>query len=124
MDDICFVIMPFGYGFDELYEKVYVPAIKASGLVPLRADEIYDNQPILQDINQSIYHAKVILADVTGRNPNVNYELGMAHALKQEVVILTSEPKDVPSDYRHLRYIQYKDVYKRQLQCLHHLYHK
>lgn len=107
MDDICFVIMPFGHDFDVLYEKVYVPAIKASGLVPLRADEIYDNQPILQDINQSIHHAKVILADVTGRNPNVNYELGMAHALKKEVVILTSEPNDVPSDYRHLRYIQY-----------------
>lgn len=77
------------------------------GLSPLRADEIYDNQPIIRDITQSIHHAKVILADVTGRNPNVNYELGIAHALKKEVILLTAEAKDVPSDYRHLRYLQY-----------------
>ena len=83
MDNICFVIMPFGIGFDDLYEKVYVPAIQSQGLSPLRADEIYDNQPIIRDITQSIHHAKVILADVTGRNPNVNYELGIAHALKK-----------------------------------------
>ena len=43
MDNICFVIMPFGIGFDDLYEKVYVPAIQSQGLSPLRADEIYDN---------------------------------------------------------------------------------
>ena len=86
MDNICFVIMPFGIGFDDLYEKVYVPAIQSQGLSPLRADEIYDNQPIIRDITQSIHHAKVILADVTGRNPNVNYELGIAHALKKEVI--------------------------------------
>ena len=107
MDNICFVIMPFGIGFDDLYEKVYVPAIQSQGLSPLRADEIYDNQPIIRDITQSIHHAKVILADVTGRNPNVNYELGIAHALKKEVILLTAEAKDVPSDYRHLRYLQY-----------------
>ena len=95
MDNICFVIMPFGIGFDDLYEKVYVPAIQSQGLSPLRADEIYDNQPIIRDITQSIHHAKVILADVTGRNPNVNYELGIAHALKKEVILLTAEAKDV-----------------------------
>lgn len=107
MDNICFVIMPFGHGYDELYEKIYVPAIEASGLKPLRADEIYDNQPIIHDISQSIHNAKVILADVTGRNPNVNYELGIAHALEKEVVILTAAQADVPSDYKHLRYILY-----------------
>lgn len=99
--------MPFGDGFDELYEKVYVPAIEASGLAPLRADEIYNNQPIIHDIDQLIDNAKVILADVTGRNPNVNYELGIAHALKKEVMILTAVESDVPSDYKHLRYIYY-----------------
>lgn len=107
MDNICFVIMPFGIGFDDLYEKVYVPAIQSQGLSPLRADEIYDNQPIIRDITQSIHHAKVILADVTGRNPNVNYELGIAHALKKEVILLTAEKNDVPSDYHHWRYLQY-----------------
>lgn len=104
---IGFVIMPFGDGFDDIYKEIYVPAIKAAGLEPLRADEIYDNQPIIQDINHSIHSAKVILADVTGRNPNVNYELGAAHALGKEVIILTAKSEDVPSDYRHIRYIKY-----------------
>ena len=104
---IGFVIMPFGDGFDDIYKEVYAPAIKAAGLEPLRADEIYDNQPIIQDINHSIHSAKVILADVTGRNPNVNYELGAAHALGKEVIIITAKSEDVPSDYRHIRYIKY-----------------
>lgn len=102
-----FVIMPFGKGFDDIYEKIYAPAIRKVGLEPLRADEIYNNQPIIQDIQNSIHNAKVILADVTGRNPNVNYELGAAHALGKEVIILTANPEDVPSDYRHIRYIEY-----------------
>ena len=59
----------------------------------MRADEIYDNRPIIQDIQNSIHNAKVILADVTGRNPNVNYELGAAHALNKEVIILTANSK-------------------------------
>lgn len=102
-----FVIMPFGADFDDLYEKIYAPVIRKVGLEPLRADEIYDNRPIIQDIQNSIHNAKIILADVTGRNPNVNYELGAAHALNKEVIILTANSQDVPSDYRHIRYIKY-----------------
>lgn len=102
-----FVIMPFGADFDDLYEKIYAPVIRKVGLEPLRADEIYDNRPIIQDIQNSIHNAKIILADVTGRNPNVNYELGAAHALNKEVIILTANSQDVPSDYRHIKYIEY-----------------
>ena len=107
MAEICFVIMPFGGRFDEIYTQIYAPAIQSMGLEPLRADEIYDNQAIFQDIDRCIQEAAVILADVTGRNPNVNYELGAAHALKKEVIIVTAEPKDVPFDYRHIRYLAY-----------------
>ncbi len=105
---IGFVIMPFGNGFDEIYKEIYAPAIASAGLTPLRADEIYDNQAIAQDIYHSIHNAEVILADVTGKNPNVNYELGAAHALGKEVIITTASGSDVPSDYRHLRYIEYR----------------
>ena len=55
-----FVIMPFGKGFDDIYEKIYAPAIRKVGLEPLRADEIYNNQPIIQDIQNSIHNARVI----------------------------------------------------------------
>lgn len=107
MSNFCFVIMPFGGQFDDIYQKIYKPAIQSAGLEALRADDIYDNQPIIQDIKQSIKNATLILAEVTGRNPNVNYELGIAHGLEKEVIIVTSNPEDVPSDYRHLRYLRY-----------------
>ena len=107
MEKTCFVVMPFGGQFDEIYSEIYKPAIQAMGLKPLRADDIYDNRPIIQDIKQSIQNADIILAEVTGRNPNVNYELGIAHALDKEVIIITSNSEDVPSDYRHYRYLQY-----------------
>lgn len=107
MDNCCFVVMPFGVEFDRIYRYIYQPAIKEAGLEPLRADDIYDNQPIIQDIKQSIQNATLVLADVTGRNANVNYELGIAHGLGKEVIIVTSNQNDVPSDYRHLRYLSY-----------------
>lgn len=107
MENFCFVVMPFSDSFTEIYEEIYIPAIQSVGLEPLRADAIYDNQAIIHDIKQSIQDATLILAEVTGRNPNVNYELGIAHALEKEVVIVTSNSEDVPSDYRHLRYIRY-----------------
>lgn len=107
MRNICFVVMPFGGTFDEIYRQIYKPAIQEVGLEPLRADDIYDNQSLIGDIKQSIQNATLVLAEVTGRNPNVNYELGMAHALGKEVIIVTSSSEDVPSDYRHLRYLCY-----------------
>lgn len=107
MKNFCFVVMPFSESFNAIYREIYIPAIQAVGLKPLRADAIYDNQSIIHDIKQSIKDATLVLAEVTGRNPNVNYELGMAHALEKEVVIVTSNKDDVPSDYRHLRYIHY-----------------
>ena len=107
MENFCFVVMPFGGQFDEIYDQIYKPALQEVGLKPLRADDIYDNQPIIQDIKKSIQNATLILAEVTGRNPNVNYELGIAHGLGKEVIIVTSNREDIPSDYRHLRYLHY-----------------
>ena len=54
MKNFCFVVMPFGGLFDDIYQQIYTPAIREMGLEPLRADDIYDNQPIIQDILQSI----------------------------------------------------------------------
>ncbi|MCI9614239.1 MAG: hypothetical protein HFG93_03660 [Dorea sp.] len=107
MEKVCFVVMPFGGKFDEIYRRIYIPVIRKAGLEPRRADDIYDNRPIIQDIWDAIQNAEVILADVTGRNPNVNYELGLAHGLGKEVIIVTSNLEDVPFDYRHLRCICY-----------------
>jgi hypothetical protein len=103
----CFVIMPFGSYFDGYYANVMRPAILAVGLSCVRADEIYGTGAIVDDIYRAIQSADICVADVTGRNPNVSYELGMAHALGKPVLLLTQSIADVPFDYRHLRLISY-----------------
>ena len=79
--DICFIIMPFGGWLDGYYEAIYRPAILAAGLEPHRADDQFHPSAIVHDIWEYTREAKVVLVDLTGRNPNDFYELGLAHAL-------------------------------------------
>src|SRR5712692_3173688 len=78
---LCFVLIPFHSPFLEYYEGIVKPAAEAAGLDALQADEIYGTGPIIQDIWGSIWSASIVVADVTGKNPNVNYELGICHTL-------------------------------------------
>jgi hypothetical protein len=103
----CFVIMPFGQPFDRYYLNIFVPAITAVGLKPLRADSIFSPSTIMADVWQFTRQAVVVLADVTGKNPNVFYELGLAHAAGKPVVIVTNGLEDVPFDLKGLRVIEY-----------------
>jgi hypothetical protein len=79
--DTCFTIMPLGGWFDQFYLEIYKPAIESTGLSPRRADDLYRPRTIVHDIWEYTRNAKVILADLTGKNPNVFYELGLGHAL-------------------------------------------
>jgi hypothetical protein len=99
--------MPFREPFNAYYSEILKPAIETVGLRPLRADEIYGTKAVITDIWNAIWRARVIIADVTGRNPNVNYELGLCHALGMPTILITKDSNDVPFDYRHRRYIQY-----------------
>lgn len=74
--DSCFVMMPFGEWFDGYYQEIYAPAIKDAGFEPIRADQIFDTGSVVEQIWQQIEKSKVLLADLTGKNPNVFYELG------------------------------------------------
>lgn len=103
----CFVISPFGAPFDEYYQKVFSPAVAKADVEPIRGDDVYGTGAIIEDIFSAIMNSAFVLADVTGRNPNVNYELGVAHALGKPAVIVTQSVDDVPFDYRHLRVIVY-----------------
>ncbi|HEX3745946.1 MAG TPA: hypothetical protein VHW09_18520 [Bryobacteraceae bacterium] len=84
--DICFVIMPFGGWLDDYYKAIYRPAIEAANLEPHRADDLFRPSTIVNDIWAYTRKAKLLLADLTGKNPNVFYELGLAHALAKPVV--------------------------------------
>jgi predicted transcriptional regulator len=104
---LCFVLMPFSDLFFLNYEEAIRPALEAAGLRGVHAGEIFGTREIMEDIWESICVARVIVADVTGRNPNVFYELGIAHTLGKECVVLTQNSQDVPFDITARRYIQY-----------------
>lgn len=103
---LCFVIMPFEEKLNEVYNAI-AKALQEYGLSPLRADRIFDTRPIMISIMQKMGEAEVIIADVTDRNPNVFYELGMAHVVKDKVILITQKMEDVPFDLRHFRHITY-----------------
>jgi hypothetical protein len=110
-NDTCFVMMPFAAPLGEYYSKIYEPAIKKAGLNPLRADaDIFGTGKIIDQIWTGINSAKVLIAELTSRNPNVFYELGLAHALRKPVVLICSNEEDVPFDLKHIRVIYY-DLY-------------
>ena len=79
--------MPFGPPVGEYYEKIYAPAIQKAGLRPVRADaDIFGTGKIIDQISRK-NAAKVLVAELTSRNPNVFYELGLAHALENRLYL-------------------------------------
>ena len=106
-DGNCFVIMSFEEPFDKYYQSILVPAISDAGLKPSRADEIFSVRPVITDIWESIKSATLVIADLTGRNPNVLYELGLCHGSGKSAIIITQSIEDVPFDLKHRRCIVY-----------------
>ena len=103
-----FVIMPFTAELDPVYEFVIKPALDDAGFkAVLRADESANQQLIMRDVIVSIDEAQLIIADLTGGNPNVFYELGVAHALNRPVILMTQSIEELPFDLASYRVIQY-----------------
>jgi len=103
----CFTIMPFGGWFDDYYMGIYKPAIEAAGMDAVRADDLYRPSTIVNDIWDCTQKSSIVLADLTGKNANVFYELGLAHALAKPAILVTETMDDVPFDLRALRVIEY-----------------
>ncbi|HLE75249.1 MAG TPA: hypothetical protein VI864_04300 [Candidatus Bathyarchaeia archaeon] len=105
----CFVLMPFRPNFERLYKDHIKPTIEKVGYETLKANDLYTTSPIIEDIWEQINKSKLILADVTGKNANVFYELGIAHTVGKDTIIITQNDEDVPFDLKHLRYFRYED---------------
>jgi hypothetical protein len=106
--NLCFVLMPFGSKWSRpLFEKHIVPACTREGFSALRADDIYGVSGIMQQVWLYVNRARIIIADLTTRNPNVFYEVGLAHALGKDVILTTQTMDDVPFDLRAIRCIVY-----------------
>ena len=103
----CFIVMPFGQEWSADVHRILAEACIAAGVRPVRGDDLFTPTDILEDIWQSINAADFLIADITGRNPNVLYELGIAHALAKPVLILSREAVDIPIDLATRRVILY-----------------
>ena len=100
------VMMPFAAEFDQVYELLRQIA-EDLFIDCLRADDIWENDAIIQDVFSLIYRSRIVICDCTGRNANVFYEAGIAHTLGRDVILITQNPDDIPFDLRHLRFIPY-----------------
>lgn len=80
-----------------------------------RADQSFSTKPVREKIADYIRDADIVVADCTGNNPNVLYELGIAHAMDTDVVLITQDAMDqVPSDIRLFEFIKYDLGYHRE----------
>jgi len=113
-----FVIMPFNEDMNKIYEDVIKPQILDLGVEVGRADDIDKGQKnIMADIVKSICEADLVIADLTTRNPNVFYELGLAHAAKVPTFTIVQSTETIPFDLTQYRHFVYSTHY-RQIDAL------
>lgn len=103
-----FVIMPFNQQNNEVYQDFIKGVCEKRGLGCCRSDDTLSSTNIINDIWELINNSELIIADCTGKNPNVFYELGIAHTLGKKVLMVTTDIEDIPFDIRHLRLLKYK----------------
>lgn len=104
-----FVIMPFEPQFNDIYELGIKAAVSELGFRCSRVDEMEFNSAILDKIVESIQRATIIIADLSIQSPNVYYELGYAHCLKKEVILIAKEINKVPFDLSGFNVLVYQD---------------
>lgn len=102
-----FMLMPFKEELKIVFDTAVKNASTALKLEAARADASSSSQAIISQVWSGIYHAKVIVADCTLMNPNVLYEIGIAHALGRETVLISQTPQSLPFDIAHLRILAY-----------------
>ena len=100
------VMMPFAPAFDVVYETIQSAATDA-GLRCVRAADIWQYDHVMGDILSLLWRSQIVIADLTGKNPNVFYEAGLAHALPRSTVLLTQDAADIPFDLQSIRYLAY-----------------
>jgi len=105
---VIFVLMPFRAELEPIYSDHIKIVAKKLKLTVKRGDDFFSAHDIMRDIWNGICNAKVIIADCTDRNPNVFYEIGIAHTVGKPVILITQNSEDVPFDLRSIRFIKYE----------------
>jgi hypothetical protein len=102
-----FVLMPFNTKLQNVYTEHIKRLGEELGLTIRRADHDYSPTPFMDKVWSGICGARLVIADCTERNPNVFYEIGIAHTVGKQVVLITRSEEDIPSDIKHYDFIPY-----------------
>lgn len=115
----CFIIMPIsdaeGYEkghFSHVYEDIIKPAVEMTDFVPRRADEVKETNFIHLDILKKLIDAPIAICDLSTRNPNVLFELGIRQAFDKPVVLIQEKGTPKIFDIGPLRYLEYSKEMK------------
>jgi hypothetical protein len=108
-----FVIMPFAAEFSDIFDDLIRPALEEVGFEVRRADSILDQQNVMRDVVRGIAEARLVIAEISSPNPNVYYELGIAHALQRPTVLLTQSLESLPFDLKAYRAIAYSTHFRQ-----------
>lgn len=103
----CFAIMPFAEPFQQLYKDHIHPILEELAVRTRKADDLSTPSRITQDVWDLLNAASFLIADTTGQNPNVMYEIGLAHAVGKPVILLSQSIRDCPFDLKDIRHILY-----------------
>ena len=106
--DLVFVLTPFHNDFAIIYDAV-CETCKEIKLRPIRGDEDYVADDILKHIIKSMVKSRLVIAVLDGRNPNVFYELGIAHSLGKPTILLANKQTQVPFDLKNQFLVLYEN---------------
>lgn len=115
------VMIPFSGSLRPVYETIKAAAA-ATGYDCTRADDIWDDSTVIQDVFSLIFRSHIVICDFTDKNANVFYEAGIAHTLGKHVIPITQNAEHIPFDLRHHRYATYlnnaegRDVLQQELE--------
>lgn len=102
--------MPFSKDFDDTYKLGIKAAAKECNVEAKRLDDDFFVTNMVEEIYKKIEAADFIIADMTGRNPNVFYEVGYAEAKNKLILLLTKNISDIPFDFKQKLHIEYTNV--------------
>src|SRR5215208_1606209 len=106
LSPFAFVLMPFAQEFDDVYRRGIKRACDEAGIECQRVDEQHFMNSIVEHLYKQIERADIVIADMTGQNPNVYYEAGYAMAMHKPIIFVSQE-LDIPFDLRHYPHILY-----------------
>lgn len=104
--DLVGLMMPFNEEFRSIHDEIKL-VCRSLGLRCKRADDIWENPIVINDVFDLIYKAKILIFDITDHNPNVMYELGIAHTLGKRVMPISQSTEQIPFDIAHHKVLPY-----------------